>query len=176
MATSTGSLASQRHPGKFPKVPGRRRGTNSRSLPKLMSNEPVMPSSHLIPCRPLLLLPPIPPSMRVRSGLPFGPRSQASLQKAQVPGPGEPRPHARFQERLSDLATAAILGGIGGRSRRGQQRMRWLDGIQRMSRRDKKAFLREQCKEIEENNRMGKIRPCAWRGGARPGSRVTGGD
>ena len=25
-ATSTGSLASQRHPGKFPKVPGRRRG------------------------------------------------------------------------------------------------------------------------------------------------------
>ena len=26
-ATSTGSLASQRHPGKFPKVPGRRRGT-----------------------------------------------------------------------------------------------------------------------------------------------------
>ena len=25
-------------------------------------------------------------------------------------------------------------------------------------RRDKKAFLNEQCKEIEENNRMGKIR------------------
>ena len=27
--------------------------------------------------------------------------------------------------------------------------------IQRIARRDKKAFLREQCKEIEENNRMG---------------------
>ena len=27
LSTSTGSLASQRHPGKFPKVPGRRRGT-----------------------------------------------------------------------------------------------------------------------------------------------------
>ena len=29
-------------------------------------------------------------------------------------------------------------------------------GFQRMARRDKKAFLSEQCKEIEENNRMGK--------------------
>ena len=34
--------------------------TNSRSSPKLMSMESVMPSSHLILCRPLLLLPPIP--------------------------------------------------------------------------------------------------------------------
>ena len=28
-------------------------------------------------------------------------------------------------------------------------------GIQRLGRRDKKAFLSDQCKEIEENNRMG---------------------
>ena len=41
--------------------------TNSWSLPKLMSIELVMPSSHLILCRPLLLLPPIPPSIRVFS-------------------------------------------------------------------------------------------------------------
>ena len=41
--------------------------TNSRSLPKLTSIELVMPSSHLILCHPLLLLPPIPPSMRVFS-------------------------------------------------------------------------------------------------------------
>ena len=41
--------------------------TNSRSPPKLMSIESVMPSSHLILCRPLLLLPPIPPSIRVFS-------------------------------------------------------------------------------------------------------------
>ena len=41
--------------------------TNSRSLHKLMSIESVMPSSHLILCRPLLLLPPIPPSIRVFS-------------------------------------------------------------------------------------------------------------
>ena len=41
--------------------------TNSRSLPKLMSIESVMLSSHLILCDPLLLLPPIPPSIRVFS-------------------------------------------------------------------------------------------------------------
>ena len=35
--------------------------------PKLMCIELVMPSSHLILCRPLLLLPPIPPSIRVFS-------------------------------------------------------------------------------------------------------------
>ena len=41
--------------------------TNSWSLPRLMSIESVMPSSHLILCRPLLLLPQIPPSIRVFS-------------------------------------------------------------------------------------------------------------
>ena len=41
--------------------------TTSRSLLKFMSIEPVMPSSHLILCHPLLLLPPIPPSIRVFS-------------------------------------------------------------------------------------------------------------
>ena len=38
-----------------------------RSLLKLMSIQSVMPSSHLILCHPLLLLPPIPPSIRVFS-------------------------------------------------------------------------------------------------------------
>ena len=41
--------------------------TNSRSSLRLMSIESVMPSSHLILCRPLLFLPPIPPSIRVFS-------------------------------------------------------------------------------------------------------------
>ena len=41
--------------------------TNSRSLLRLMPIESVMPSSHLILCCPLLLLPPIPPSIRVFS-------------------------------------------------------------------------------------------------------------
>ena len=41
--------------------------TNSRSSPRFMSIESVMPSSHFILCRPLLLLPPIPPRIRVFS-------------------------------------------------------------------------------------------------------------
>ena len=41
--------------------------TNSRSVPKLMSIESVMPSNHLILCHPLLLLPSIFPSIRVFS-------------------------------------------------------------------------------------------------------------
>ena len=41
--------------------------TNSRSSLKLIPIESVMPSSHLTFCHPLLLLPPIPPSIRVFS-------------------------------------------------------------------------------------------------------------
>ena len=41
--------------------------TNSWSLLKLMSIKSVMPSNHLILCHPLLLLPPVPPSIRVFS-------------------------------------------------------------------------------------------------------------
>ena len=41
--------------------------TNTQSSFKLMSIKSVMPFSHLILCHPLLLLPPIPPSIRVFS-------------------------------------------------------------------------------------------------------------
>ena len=41
--------------------------TNARSSLRLTSIQSVMPSGHLILCRPLLLLPPIPPSIRVFS-------------------------------------------------------------------------------------------------------------
>ena len=44
--------------------------TNSQSPPKPMFIESVIPSIHLILCRPLLLLPPIPPSIRVLSNEP----------------------------------------------------------------------------------------------------------
>ena len=36
----------------------------------------------------------------------------------------------------------------------------WNAEFERIARRDKKAFLSDQCKEIEQNNRMGKIRDC----------------
>ena len=48
-------------------TPGLLSITNSWSSLKHMSIKLVMPSSHLILCRPLLLLPPIPPSFRVFS-------------------------------------------------------------------------------------------------------------
>ena len=40
-----------------------------------------------------------------------------------------------------------------------KERYKHLDAeFQRLARRDKKAFLSDQCKEIEENHRMGKTR------------------
>ena len=48
-------------------MPGLPTITNSQSLLKLTSIESVMPSSHLILCCPLFLLPPIPPSIRIFS-------------------------------------------------------------------------------------------------------------
>ena len=48
-------------------TPGSLSITNSRSSLRLTSIKSVRPSSHLILCRPLLLLPPIPPSIRVFS-------------------------------------------------------------------------------------------------------------
>ena len=45
------------------------------------------------------------------------------------------------------------------KSKGGKERYTHLNAeFQRIARRDKKAFLRNQCKEIEENNRMGKTR------------------
>ena len=37
----------------------------------------------------------------------------------------------RLMQRVDSLETALMLGGIGGRRRRGRQRMRWLDGLTR---------------------------------------------
>ena len=45
------------------------------------------------------------------------------------------------------------------KSKREKERYTHLNAeFQRIARRDKKAFLSDQCKEIEENNRMGKTR------------------
>ena len=67
-----GSVQSLSHVRLFatPWIPARQASlsiTNSQSSLKLMSIKSVMPSSHLILCRPLLLLPPIPSSIRVFS-------------------------------------------------------------------------------------------------------------
>ena len=60
----------------------------------------------------------------------------------------------------------AIWGGLTnscekkrGKKQRRKERYKYLNAeFQRVARRDKKAFFSNQCKEIEENNRMGKIR------------------
>ena len=45
------------------------------------------------------------------------------------------------------------------KSKGGKERYKHLNAeFQRIARRDKKAFFSDQCKEIEENNRMGKPR------------------
>ena len=45
------------------------------------------------------------------------------------------------------------------KSKREKEKYKYLNAnFQRIARRDKKAFLSDQCKEIEENNRMGKTR------------------
>ena len=45
------------------------------------------------------------------------------------------------------------------KGKRGKKRYTHLNAeFQRIARRDKKAFISDQCKEIEENNRMGKTR------------------
>ena len=58
---------------------------------------------------------------------------------------------------LSEEALQIAVKRREGKSKGEKQRYKHLNAeFQRIARRDKKAFLGDQCKEIEENNRMGK--------------------
>ena len=60
---------------------------------------------------------------------------------------------------LSDEALQIAVKRREAKSKGEKERYKHLNAeFQRIARRDKKAFLRDQCKEIEENNRMGKTR------------------
>ena len=60
---------------------------------------------------------------------------------------------------LSEEALQIAVKRREGRSKGEKERYTYLNAeFQRIAKRDKKAFLNDQCKEIEENNRMGKIR------------------
>ena len=60
---------------------------------------------------------------------------------------------------LSGEALQIAVKRIGLKSKGEKERYTHLNAeFQRIARRDKKAFLSDQCKEIEENNRMGKTR------------------
>ena len=58
---------------------------------------------------------------------------------------------------LSEEALQIAVKRRGAKNKGEKERYKHMNaGFQRIARRDKKAFLRDQCKEIEENNRMGK--------------------
>ena len=60
---------------------------------------------------------------------------------------------------LSEEALQIAVKRREGKSKRDKERYTHLNAeFQRIARRDKKAFLGDQCKEIEANNRMGKTR------------------
>ena len=60
---------------------------------------------------------------------------------------------------LSEEALQIAVKRREGKTKREKERHTHLNAVfQRIARRDKEAFLRDQCKEIEENNRMGKTR------------------
>ena len=60
---------------------------------------------------------------------------------------------------LSEEALQIAVKGREAKSKGEKERYKHLNAeFQRIARRDKKAFLSDQCKEIEENNRMGKTR------------------
>ena len=61
--------------------------------------------------------------------------------------------------RLSKEALQTAMKRREVKSKGEKERYTYLNAeFQRIARRDKKGFLRDQCKEIEENNRMGKTR------------------
>ena len=70
-------------------------------------------------------------------------------------------PWKRMQKRkwLSEEHLQIAVKRREGKSKGGKEIYKHMNAeFQRIARRDKKAFLSEQCKEIEENNRMGKTR------------------
>ena len=71
-------------------------------------------------------------------------------------------PKKKKCEKAKELSEVALQIAVKGREAKGKgekERYTYLNAdFQRIARREKKAFLSEQCKEIEENNRMGKTR------------------
>ena len=73
-----------------------------------------------------------------------------------------PSPRKRNAKKAKGLSESALQIGVirrEAKSKGEKERYKHLNAeFQRIARRDKKAFLNNQCKEIEENNRMGKTR------------------
>ena len=70
-----------------------------------------------------------------------------------------PSPRKRNAKRQNEKALKIAEKRREAKSKGEKERYTHLNAeFQRIARRDKKAFLSDQCKEIEENNRMGKTR------------------
>ena len=73
-----------------------------------------------------------------------------------------PSPRKRKAKKAKWLSEEALQIPVQrgeGKSKGEKERYKHLNAkLQRIARREKKAFLSDQCKEIEENNRMGKTR------------------
>ena len=137
--------------------------TNSRSLPKLMSIESVMPSSHLILCHPLLLLPPIPPSIRVfsnESTLQMRWPKYSSFSFSISPSNEHP---GLISFRMDWLDLLAVQGTLKSLLQHHSSKVSILRRSAFFTV-QLSAFLSDQCKEIEENNRMGKTEGRRTRG------------
>ena len=77
----------------------------------------------------------------------------------QESSPSPRKRNAKKSKRLSKEALKIAVKRREAKSKGEKERYTHLNAeFQRIARRDKKAFLSDQCKEIEENNRMGKTR------------------
>ena len=88
----------------------------------------------------------------------YGPRFM-TLYRRQGSRPSPWKRNAKKKKRLSGEASQIAVKRREVKSKGEKERHKHLNAeFQRIARRDKKAFLSDQCKEIEENNRMGKSR------------------
>ena len=86
-------------------------------------------------------------------------RRFVALYRGQGSRPSPRKRNAKKQKWLSGEALQIALKRREVKSRGEKERYNHLNAeFQRIARRDKKAFLSDQCKEIEENNKMGKTR------------------
>ena len=80
-----------------------------------------------------------------------------TLYKRQGPRPSPRKRNAKKAKWLSEEALQIAVKRREVKSKGEEERYSHLNAeFQRKARRDKKAFLSDQCKEVEENNRMGK--------------------
>ena len=82
-----------------------------------------------------------------------------TLYRGQESRPSPRKRDARKAKWLSEASLQIAVKRREAKSKGERERYTYLNAeFQRLARRDKKASLRDQCKEIEENNRMGKTR------------------